>query len=450
MIETDYLNGMNLGLGYNTMTNSVHPAVALDNINDIRAVVNATGQKVYFQLELLSNSLSLSEQLKMSASASLSYGTTSGSAKAQFISSFKQNSFTVYVLVRVHVENQQTLLDLTSAKMNDKVALMYATDIIGFTNLYGDSFVYGILSGGDYFGVLEIESKSAEEYRSIKASLSGKAMFGVISGEAAGSFEREIRKITTSYKMKATIYRDGAEGVLQGISSDQLIQEAIAFPNQVLGGKGVPFSVLLLPYTQIPHPPSQTIGQTGDPYCLENFGKYYERLIRQRNDLQYAIENQQLFPGLPVTEVNERLDKIQNEIEKVKTAARAYSSNPYVCPVVTVLDELFVNLIPQQVIPSRLGHKWYWTMGAWFALFVRDGDTNIFKGDFKLGTDVIKASLEIHESGNDLFIIRRDETNFPWDRHDDTVYKGFYTSENTAEGVDLKDGSITWNAKIEN
>ncbi|KAA8745438.1 hypothetical protein [Paenibacillus sp. UASWS1643] len=82
MIETDYLNGMNIGLGYNTMTNSVHPSAALDNINDTRAVVNATGQKVYFQLELLSNSLSLSEQLKVSASASLSYGTTSGNAKS--------------------------------------------------------------------------------------------------------------------------------------------------------------------------------------------------------------------------------------------------------------------------------------------------------------------------------------------------------------------------------
>lgn len=89
--------------------------------------------------------------------------------------------------------------------------------------------MYGILSGGDYFAVLEIDSKSTEEYRSIKASLSGKAMFGVISGEVAGFFEREIRKITTSYKMKAMIYCDGAEGVLQGISSDQLIQEAFSF-----------------------------------------------------------------------------------------------------------------------------------------------------------------------------------------------------------------------------
>ncbi|KAA8745439.1 hypothetical protein [Paenibacillus sp. UASWS1643] len=278
--------------------------------------------------------------------------------KAQFISSFKQNSFTVYVMVRVHVENQQILLDLTSAKMNDKAALMYATDILEFINLYGDSFVYGILSGGDYFGVLEIESKSAEEYRSIKASLSGKAMFGVISGEAAGAFEQEIRKITTSYKMKARIYRDGAEGVLQGISSDQLIQEALAFPNQVLGGKGVPFSVLLLSYTQIPHPQSQNIQQMGDPNCLERLGKYYERLKRHRNDLLYAIENQQFFPGLPLTEVNDRLDQIQSEMEKVEAAAKAYSSNPDECPEVPVLDELFVNLIPPQVIPSRLGHQW--------------------------------------------------------------------------------------------
>ncbi|KAA8745440.1 hypothetical protein [Paenibacillus sp. UASWS1643] len=85
-------------------------------------------------------------------------------------------------------------------------------------------------------------------------------------------------------------------------------------------------------------------------------------------------------------------------------------------------------------------------MGPWFALFVREGDTNIFRGDFKLGTEVRTVTLTIHESGNDLFIIRKDDDPF---RRDDSVYKGIYTSDNTAEGVDLADENIKWTVKIE-
>jgi hypothetical protein len=453
LIEVEYINGMNLGLGYNSLTNTVHPSSALDNIDQTRSVEEATGQKVLFQVELLSNSLSLSEQLKVSASASLTYGiTASGSAKASFASSFKQNSYTVYVLVRVHVQNQQTLLDLRTAKLNDKSALLYATDIKTFTKIYGNHFVYGILSGGDYYGILEIESSSAEEYREIKAQLSGKATYGVISGGASATFEDALKKITSTYKMKATVLRLGSEGELQQISPDQLIKDALSFPAKVLEGKGVPFSVLVLPYDQIPHPPAQPLEMPIAPDCLERLGKDYEKFKKHQNDLQYAVDNQKYFPGLDIDNINKRINEIQVEISNIQSDAKKYLEDPYSCKISQRDDKLLENILPTQVTPSKLGKTLLFELtGGWLAVLTRKvgSDTNVYEAIWS-GRSSFNSDMTLHESGNDIYIVRNDTSK--WPEHDpyNTVYKGTFNEDGTkASGVDIQNPSIVWSAKIE-
>ncbi|PGM89007.1 hypothetical protein [Bacillus cereus] len=407
MIEVEYINGMNLGLGYNSFTGTVHPSSALDEINKTRDVVDATGQKVSFQVELLSNTLSLTEQLNLSASASFSYGqTASGSIKASFAQSFKQNSYTIYVLVRVHVQNKQTLLDLTAAKLSDKSALLYATDQVGFQNIYGTGFVYGILSGGDFIGILEIESKSAEEYRDIKATLSGKGMYGVMSGDASVSFEQLLKSITSSYKMKAVILRDGGEGQLQTLSPNELIREALNFPAQVLGGKGVPFSVLVLPYNQIPHPQIASESPQIQPDCLERLGKIYQQFKRYQNDLQYAIDNSEMFPGIDIDAIQNRIVEVQDVLDKIKFSAKSFLLDTSTCDTEFDLTLIDNSIIPKQVAPSRLGYKWYWENGGFLGVFTRIDESNEFDGEFRRAGGVVTSKLRVHELGNEVFIER--------------------------------------------
>ncbi|PEO54094.1 hypothetical protein CN567_30940 [Bacillus toyonensis] len=420
MIEVEYLNGMNLGLGYNSFTGTVHPSSALDEVNKTRPVVDATGQKVSFQVELLSNTLSLTEQLNLSASASFSYGqTASGSIKASFAQSFKQNSFTIYVLVRVHVQNQQTLLDLTAAKLSDKSALLYATDQVGFQNIYGTGFVYGILSGGDFIGILEIESKSAEEYRNIKATLSGKGMYGVMSGDASASFEQLLKSITSSYSMKAVVLRDGGEGQLQTLSPNELIQEALNFPAQVLGGKGVPFSVLVLPYNQIPHPQIVSESPQIEPDCLDRLGKIYQQFKKYQNDLLYAIDNSEMFPGIDIDAIKKRVAEVQDILDKIKFSAKSYLLDTSKCFTEFDLNLIDNSIIPKQIAPSRLGYKWYWEHEGFFGIFTRIGKSNEFEGDFRRPGEVVTSKLRTYETGNEVFIERYVSS----DNHT-AIYKG--------------------------
>lgn len=443
MKEISYQNGMNLGLGYNILTNNGLVSSALDDVNLLRSVVNASGQKVQFSVEMLSNSLSLAEQIGVSASASMSYGMTgSGSAKISLVQAFKQNSFSVYVLVKVHVQNQQTLLDLTKIKMSDKAQLLYATNQNNFLNQYGTHFIYGIISGGEYYAILEIESKSAEEYRSIKAELSGKAMVGVMSASASGSFEQALNRLTTSYKLKATIIRDGAEGALQPISPDQLIKDAVNFPASVLNEKAVPFSVLIFPYNQIPHPDVKEIPIIEPQECLDKVARIYDRFIRQRNDLQYAIENSDLFPGIEKVKVEDYILKINEQLDKLKEKANKTLTDNTDCKDISYDKSLLDNILPNQTAPSPLGYTWLYKNGKWSGIWRRIDETNTFDCYDQLSEDgnIVKYKVEIYISGEDVIILRKDSSD-----NNNPSLRGKLVDN----GTKVKDEFSVWEAKID-
>ncbi|PEF66722.1 MAC/perforin domain-containing protein [Bacillus cereus] len=445
MKEIPYQNGMNLGLGYDVITNNGLVSSALDNVNLLRPVVQASGQKVQFSVEMLSNSLSLAEQVGVSVSASMSYGMTgSGSAKISLVQALKQNSFSIYVLVKVHVQNQQTLLDLTQIKMSDKAQLLYATNQNSFLNQYGTHFIYGLISGGEYYGILEIESKSAEEYRSIKAELSGKAMVGVMSASASGSFEQALNKLTSSYKLKATIIRDGSEGALQPISPEQLIKDAINFPASVLNEKAIPFSVLIFPYSQIPHPDVKEIPIIERQNCLEKIARIYDRFIRQRNDLQYAIDNSELFPGLDKTVVEEFISKINKQLDKLKSVATANlsSTDNLNCDEIEYEDGLLKNILPIQTAPSPLGYTWLFTDGEWNGIWERIDETNTFKcyDQMDNGNTVVTYQVDIYISGEDVTILRKGASDGKNPSRKGTLVDG---------GTRVKGSDGNWSAKID-
>lgn len=370
-MEIGYINGMNLGVGFNTATYDIHPAPALDNVSAIKPVVNAAGQEVYFRVELASSTLSLTEQLSVTARASLKYGiTASGSAKTSYLSSFKQNSFSIYVLVQVIVTNEQTLLDLSQTKLETSAAKLFASKPQDFTQQYGDSFIYGLITGGEFLGVLEIESSTASEFREIKASLSGKASYGLFSGNASASFEQSLQRITSSYQMKATILRTGGTGSLANITPDNLVKEALDFPSKVTGASGFPYVALVIPYNHIPHPVASPLNVSNQTTVLEQLGSWRQRLLKFQNDLAFALNHTDQFPNIDITLVNDRYNKISSEIANIVSSATDCYADQSKCKLPTIDLTLLENILPPQIegvagdaMISGNVSKGYWQSG---------------------------------------------------------------------------------------
>jgi hypothetical protein len=349
-MEIGYINGLDLGVGFNTATYDIHPTPALDNVTAINPVINAGGQQVVFRVELASSTLSLSEQLSISARASLKYGIgASGSAKTSFVSSFKQNSFSVYVLVQVSVINEQTLLDLSQAKLSNKASQLFVSNPQQFITQYGDSFIYGLITGGEFFAVLEIESSTVSEFREIKASLSGKASFGLFSGSAGAEFEQSLQRITSSYQMKATIFRNGGSGALGSITPSDLVKQALDFPSEVVDGKAIPYEALVIPYNHIPHPVASPLDVSNQTTVLERLGAWRQKLLKYQNDLEFALDHSGQFPELNVSQVKDRYNDISLEIANIVSSANACFSDQSKCNLPVINLTLLESILPPQI-----------------------------------------------------------------------------------------------------
>ncbi|MCY8063914.1 MACPF domain-containing protein [Bacillus spizizenii] len=450
--EIGYVNGMNLGLGFNTATNEIHPSPALDQVNNIREVLGAGGQEVIFRVELASSTESITEKMNVSARASLKYGmTASGSAKTSFCSLFKQNSYTVYVIVQVSVTNKQSLLDLSNAKLKPQAENLFSSEPSSFLQQYGDSFIYGIITGGEFFGVLEIESSSASELQDIRASLSGQATYGLFSGDAKATFQQSLEKITTNYQMRATIYRQGGVGNLGVITPEQLVKDAIEFPEKVSGDNGFPRSVLLIPYTHISHENSQSLDVSMQKSNLERLGGLYQRFSKYQNDLSFAIDHHEQFPEINLDLISSRYNQISEQLNLIKEKAADCYTDITKCETPPVNLTLLENILPAQIkdIPN-IGKTWLEQESGWIGVWTRRGLSNVFDAKWsKPGETDETAVLTIFRDGNTVMIIRRETEN---DNQTGCTYIGSITEDQkTIRGsynCHWANGPIEWTATI--
>jgi hypothetical protein len=279
----------------------------------------------------------------------MKYGLTgSGSGKTSFFQSFKQNSFSVYVFAQVLVTNAQDLLDLTSTRLTEEAAALYRERPEAFVQQFGDSFVYGLITGGEFLGILEIETSSAEELRQVKASIGGKATFGLFSGSASGAFSQSLEKIVSSYSMKAFIMRQGGTGSLASVSPDALVSQALSFPDAVIGRNGFPYKVLTIPYNHIPHPESTPIDTANQLSVLERLGSLRLRIIRLQSDIDYALSHSDQFPDLDRRQASQRSNDLSSELDKVVASSRECFLNGTRCSVPQLNLDLLASIIPEQ------------------------------------------------------------------------------------------------------
>lgn len=451
-METDYVRGMNLGIGFNSATRELHPTPALTNAIRTRDVPNAGGQEVFFRLELAKETISFAKQLNVSSKDSLKIGSLGGgSIKAKFLSSFKEDSYTVYIFVYVLVNNSQTLLDMTENPLTESAANLFVTNPREFINQYGDMFVYGINTGGEYIGILEISSSTTEEFQNIQAAVSGHVNLEGVTAEGVKSFGTVLQELKTKYNITATVMRQGTSGEAISIEPEKLIHDAVNFPSAVTGNNGYPYSVILIPYNNIPHPLAPPINVSQQSETLEKLGNWRERFIKFQNNLSYVIDHQQQFPDATqnLDKIKDRYNKISEEISKIVTSANSCFLDYTSCSEPSIdLELLDEKILPMRIenIPS-LGTTWFEQEAGWNGTWTRRGWSNIFDATWvKLGEPNVTAVLTINRIDNMFVIQRRNSSD-----GNDCDYKGALDSSDgkTVTGeYRCNHGGTIWKAII--
>jgi microcystin-dependent protein len=99
-----------------------------------------------------------------------------------------------------------------------------------FQKLYGDEFLSGFVTGGYYFGIIQVHSTSEAKQREIATAVAGSG-WGV---SADASVASRLQSVTETLEKEVIVYRDGGDSN-QSLprTIDEMIGQIINFPGQV-------------------------------------------------------------------------------------------------------------------------------------------------------------------------------------------------------------------------
>lgn len=407
--EVRFIDGMKLGQGFNTATYDDNPP-GLENIERSKNDPGTKGQKVTYRVEVLSNTVDVKDVMNITASASFKYALTAkGSMAAKFANSIKQHSHTLYIIVHVKVTNPVVTINLDKIKLKQQAKILYENNPNLFIDQYGDSFVYGEINGGEFMGLLEIETQTESDFTDIQAALSASINTGEFDGSASADFHEALKNLASSYHMKAYVMRDGGRGGLHNITPEQLQKDALEFPATVGDNDGSPLSVLLMTYSGIPNEAGNedkiSSIVSSQVLKIDELDALKQKFVRYQNKLKNSLDIKELYPGIKVKEIQKRIDKIREQISLINETAKLCFSDRKQCNLPNTIDKtLLEDILPPRI--SNLGDYWTSKEGGWYGIWVRQGNTETFHATWKKNGNKNTSVLHVHREKNKITIER--------------------------------------------
>jgi len=271
-----YSEGMDYGVGLDspsggTRNNGVQGAPT--------SIPNAGGMIVEYGLTEVSSDEDLQTSLGVSASASGGVGLFSASASMNFAQSCHVHSSSVFLVASVKVT--LAFSQIVEPKIQPEAAQSLADgNPTRFQEMYGDSFIQGLETGGRFFAVVEIFTSSSDEQQSLSISLKGS--YGAFS--ASGSFSTSFHDAVQSRSLKITVHQEGGVVPKEPTSLEDVQAVASGFAASVQD-HAVPYAATIAKYTilDLPNPPNYI--------DLQNQMDVLKFCAEQRNTLWTALNN---------------------------------------------------------------------------------------------------------------------------------------------------------------
>jgi hypothetical protein len=340
-----------LGAGFDSLRHSV-------KVNDVVPVYsNGTpqpenfGQRVAYSLKAIESFSQFTSALNLSVGASFDGWFASGDARVDFVRELASESYYSYLAVRCVVSNTAVSLDQPLLVVNELTEFLGKPDASRHDayRKWGDMFISSYVTGGEFIGIIEIQSKSASEQTQVNAALS----LVTRRYQANADLKAAWASFNLQRKMSVYIYRNGATGAVP--TTDQMIDQALDFPNAVnpaKGGKPVILSLTAQSYTSV-LPVGVAGPDVGDaPRLLADYDACAETLGESSRYLEFAASNIELFPALKQSEVTQLRsnarqyrDRLQKDVEKLLSG---------VCAVLPAYDQELDDLIGKfaQSVPT--------------------------------------------------------------------------------------------------
>lgn len=330
-IEMPWSEGMDYGMGIN-LSNGDVVGIALDP-GELSTIRNAEGQTVDYTVEIVNSMEDLYGKLGISVEASGRYGVFSASGKMQYANESKFNSQATFLVARCKVTNAFT--QFQKAQITPAALALLQNNPVLFRTRYGDGFVRGMVTGGEYCAIISVLSKSQEEQASVAASIKASYKAGVSSASGEIGIEGATKSSMSRSQISITTRQRGGVGEEQSFTSDadSVMKRLKEFPKQVSGGNAVPYDVQIVSYEtlDLPETTRPTIGLE-QMEALEDFSRLHLRLLSQQSTIELLQRQPDYFVNPPSPEKLDELgENIQQNIINLKRKADRCTTDPKQC-----------------------------------------------------------------------------------------------------------------------
>jgi len=237
--EVAYRKGYEFGVGVRSASGS---PMGQGVVGDATPIREASGGSGSFQMTQIQTTEELESHLGISVEASGGVGLFSASERFSFARDCKVQTTSITLLLVCTREFGFIQID-NPALGKSASDLVAAGKVPLFQDKYGDCFVRGITSGGQFFGVIRIDVQSQESRESIQNSLSGS--YGPFSADVQVQVSQAMKSSRSSAEV--FLHYEGGDVKNKPRNPEELFAAANEWSN-TLQSAPRPYSVTLAPY----------------------------------------------------------------------------------------------------------------------------------------------------------------------------------------------------------
>ena len=247
---------------------------------DAQPAAGVVGERQMFLMQQVENYASLSQTLALSASASLKAEVFSVDGRAGFFQSLNMNDYSLWLVVTVLVQQPSRVMrDVELTK--DASDLYSSHGPAAFRERCGDEYVSGLITGGEFRSVIEIDTHSQEEKDALSAAIGGS--YKIFSGSA--ELESTLTKILSTNKTQVYAYVSGGTGQVIQIDPKDMLYQATHFAATIQGEQAAPVNALTAPYRTLKLPDGPA------PLDISNQMAFMQSASKSIADIRQAINN---------------------------------------------------------------------------------------------------------------------------------------------------------------
>jgi hypothetical protein len=354
---------MKVGFGYDLVKGSplTFPAVA----GSISSIKEAGGQRVESHLVRITDIDTLHQALGVNVDAGGSYFGGSADAKVDFAKECNVSRVSTHVMTGVTVRDAFENFDAPILGP-DANELLANNNPVRFHERFGDVFIDGLLKGGEYFAIFEINS--VDESVREKIGVHVEASFNDLA--AAAHLETDIanesQSTSSHVEVRVHVMQNGAidhtDQTLQ-----EILQKAHDFPPTVAGDLAVPFAVSLADYNtlRLPNDQFNFLDIQNQRDVLTEHARKRFAFLELLNTISYIRQHADDFEGADLNKLAQQFAAVTDAINTMEREASACLQNANACNF-TAFDVSAFPLPPQK--PSVSGTV---IVPNWVNLFVQ-------------------------------------------------------------------------------